>query len=515
MRKSVPAAPKLAAVINIGSTFIRLVIAEFPEDGEMRVVEQAVKFIGLGKEAYTTGIIRKRTFTLAIQIFSQYKELLQPYSLAPEAVRVIGTAALREARNRDTFIDRVEVRTGFRIQVLDGIEENRLSYMAVQYALKDQWSQLSKHNSMIAEVGGGSTELILLRRGMITAVHSLTFGTVRIEENYRGAQFEEITPQTLRQSMTTTKEILDDEIKLSTVKSFVAVGNYARLAAEIAEAAQGDRYWRVNKTQWLQLTHLIHRLTPEDIVRRYGIPASAVEGFGSALLAFFYLLEDTAAEEVFIPRVGYSEGLLVELGGGLDREIQNRFLHQVRASALSLGKKYHFDLEHAKHVTELSLQIFDQMKKDHNLDARSRLLLEVSAILHDIGTFIKPSGHHKHGQYIVENSELFGLSPADIAIVGNVVRYHRKSPPMPSHLSYMALPREDRLIVLKLAAILRVGDALDRGHSQKIDSLRLERHDEEMLIHADYEADVAAEKYGLNDKAGMFEDVFGYKVTLV
>ena len=92
--------------------------------------------------------------------------------------------------------------------MLDGIEENRLSYMAVQYALKDQWSALSKHNSMIAEVGGGSTELILLRRGMIAAVHSLNFGTVRLEEAYRGSQLEEITPQTLRQSMNTTKEIL-------------------------------------------------------------------------------------------------------------------------------------------------------------------------------------------------------------------------------------------------------------------------------------------------------------------
>ena len=506
--------PKLFAVINVGSTFLRMVIAEFPEGRDMHVVEQAVKFMGLGREVYTTGIIRKKTISQAIQIFNQYKELLTSYGLAPEAVRVIGTAALREARNRDMFIDRVEVRTGFRIQVLDGIEENRLSYMAVQYALKDQWSTLSKHNTMIAEVGGGSTELILLRRGMITAVHSLNFGTVRLEEAYRGSQLEEITPATLRQSMNTTKEILDDEIKLSTIKSFIAVGNYARLAAEIAEASDGDRYWRVNKTQWLQLTHVIHRLTPEEIVRRYGIPASAVEGFGSALLAFFYLLEDTAADEVFVPKVGYSEGLLVELGPGIDDEIQSRFLQQVRASALSLGKKYHFDLEHAKHVADLSLQIFDQMRRDHNLEPRSRLQLEVAAILHDIGTYIKPSGHHKHGQYLVENSEIFGLNPTDIGIIGNVVRYHRKSVPMPTHLSYAAMAREDRLGVLKLAAILRVADALDRGHSQKVKNLRLERKDEEMHLSADYTEDVAAERFSLSDKCNMFEDVFGYKVIL-
>src|SRR5208283_2213994 len=111
------------------------------------------------------------------------------------------------------------------------------------------------------------------------AVHSLNFGTVRLEETYRGSQEQDITPATLRQSMNTTKEILDDEMKLSTVKYFIAVGNYARLAAEISEAAEGDRYWRINKTQWLQLTHVIHKLSAEEIVRRYGIPVSAVEGF--------------------------------------------------------------------------------------------------------------------------------------------------------------------------------------------------------------------------------------------
>lgn len=507
-------APQLSAVINCGSTFIRMVIAEFPEGQDMRVVEQVVKFISLGKEVYTTGLIKKRTVNQAIQIFFQYQELLHGYGITPDKVRVIGTAALREARNRDTFIDRVEVRTGFRIGVLDGIEENRLSYMAVQYALKDQWAFLCRHNVIIAEVGGGSTELILLRRGMICAVHSLNFGTVRLEEAYRESQSEEITPQTLKQSLTTTKEILDDELKIASVKCFIAIGNYARLAAEIAQAAESDRYWRVNKTQWLQLTHVIHRLKAEEIVRRYGIPASAVEGFASALLAFFYLLEDTSAEEVFIPKVGYSEGLLVELGPGIDPVIQGRFEQQVRASALSLGKKYHFDADHARHVAKLSLQIFDQMRREHNLSGRNRLQLEVAGILHDIGTYIKPSGHHKHSQYLVENSELFGLNPTDIGIIGNVVRYHRKSVPLPSHLSYTNLARDDRLAVLKLASILRVADALDRGHSQKISNLRLERRDEELHIRADYTTDVAAERFSLSDKCGMFEDVFGYKVIL-
>jgi exopolyphosphatase/guanosine-5'-triphosphate,3'-diphosphate pyrophosphatase len=507
--------PRIAAVINVGSSSIRLVIAELPENSEIRFLEQAVKFLGLGREVYTSGLIRKKTFLQAIQIFLQYKELLASYGILPSQVRCIGTAALREARNQDNFVDRVEVRTGFHIQVLDGIEENRLSYMAVQYALRDQWAHISKCNSMIAEVGGGSTELILLRRGMICAVHSLNFGTIRLEETYRGSQEGEISPQTLHQNLSTTNKILDDEMKLTSVKTFIAVGNYARQAAEIANIPEVNGCWRVSKSQWLRLTQLIQNLSPEDTMRRYGLPASAVEGFASALQAYYFLLDDTAAEEIVVPKVSFSEGLLVEMGPGVDAEIQSRFLTQVRASALSLGKKFHFDADHARHVAFLALTIFDQMLKDHNLDPHARVLLEVSAILHDIGTYIKPSGHHKHGQYLVENSELFGLSPSDVAIVGNVVRYHRKSTPMPSHPSYMALPRESRLVVLKLASILRVADALDRGHSQKISALVLEKGDEELKFKAVHTGDVAAERFSLADKADLFEEVFGLKPILL
>ena len=507
--------PRIAAVINVGSSSIRLVIAELPENSEIHFLEQAVKFLGLGREVYTSGLIRKKTFLQAIQIFLQYKELLAPYGIQPEQVRCIGTAALREARNQDNFVDRVEVRTGFHIQVLDGIEENRLSYMAVQYALRDQWAHISKCNSMIVEVGGGSTELILLRRGMICAVHSLNFGTIRIEETYRGSQEGEISPQTLHQNLSTTNKILDDEMKLTSVKTFIAVGNYARQAAEIANIPEVNGCWRVSKPQWLRLTQLIQNLNPEDTMRRYGLPASAVEGFASALQAYYFLLDDTAAEEIVVPRVSFSEGLLVEMGPGVDAEIQSRFLTQVRASALSLGKKFHFDADHARHVAFLALSIFDQMLKDHNLDPHAKVLLEVAAILHDIGTYIKPSGHHKHGQYLVENSELFGLSPSDVAIVGNVVRYHRKSAPMPSHPSYMALPRESRLVVLKLASILRVADALDRGHAQRILKLELEKGDEELKFKTVSTGDVAAERFSLADKADLFEEVFGLKPILL
>lgn len=507
---------RLAAVINCASSFIRLVIAEFEPDGSPRIVESAIQYLGLGRDVFTTGLVRKRTALQAIQVFQKYKDLISAYGLKPSDVKVIGTAAIREARNRDTVIDRIEVRTGFRIQVIDGMEETRLTYMSIQYAFRDQWAQLARGNAMIVDVGGGSTEVILLRRGLITAIHSISFGAIRMEETYRGLTGPLAAGEdTVRQTLRTIKDMLEGEMKAATVRAFVASGTYARLAAQICGAVEHDRHFVIARPAWDNLAKEAETRSLEDCVRTWNLPMSAAEGLGHALMACSYLMEDSPVEEVWIPKSGHSEGLIMELGPGIDPAIQERFYAQVRSSALNLGRRYHFDAEHARHVAELSLSLFDQLQPEHGLGVRARLLLEIGALLHDIGTFVRPSGHHKHSQYLIDNSEIFGLDPQELRIVSHLARYHRKSPPSALHPTYMALSREDRLIVLKLVAILRVADALDRGHSQKITRLRVERRADEIVLWSEYTVDIAGERLSLSQKGQMFEEVFGLKVSLV
>jgi exopolyphosphatase/guanosine-5'-triphosphate,3'-diphosphate pyrophosphatase len=187
---------------------------------------------------------------------------------------------------------------------------------------------------------------------------------------------------------------------------------------------------------------------------------------------------------------------------------------QVVASAASLGRKFHYDEAHARHVADLSLAIFDALVREHGLGKRERLLLELGAILHDVGSFIKTSGHHKHGEYIVANSEIFGLNRVDLTIIANVVRYHRKAPPASTHVNFIALPREDRIVVMKLAAIVRVADALDRGHDQRVRDAAFERREERFVIRVTGLADLSLERLSLAEKGDMFEDVFGLEPIL-
>jgi exopolyphosphatase/guanosine-5'-triphosphate,3'-diphosphate pyrophosphatase len=148
------------------------------------------------------------------------------------------------------------------------------------------------------------------------------------------------------------------------------------------------------------------------------------------------------------------------------------------------------------------------------MNRRQRMMLEVAAILHDIGTYIKGSGHNKHGQYIVANSEIFGMSRGELDIIANVIRYHRGASPDKSDIDYISLQREERILVLKMASILRVADALDRGHTQQIKHLTVNHRAETIALHAQGTYDISLELVSLEEKADLFQEVFGYKVIL-
>jgi exopolyphosphatase/guanosine-5'-triphosphate,3'-diphosphate pyrophosphatase len=168
-----------------------------------------------------------------------------------------------------------------------------------------------------------------------------------------------------------------------------------------------------------------------------------------------------------------------EPGGRLHAEDFERWVSGQRRA---VGHKHRFDSAHGRHVAMLAVRLFDEFRDDLGLSARERLLLQVAALLHDIGVYVSLRAHHKHSQYLLAASQIFGLSNEETAIVSNIARYHRHAMPQRSHLPYVALDRRDRLIVNKLAAILRLTNALDAEHLQKVRDVRLLRRDRTWIL---------------------------------
>ena len=505
----------LTAVIEIGSTGIRLQVAEIHSNGQWQVFDRAVRPVSLGRDAFTSGLISRESMLDCLEVLQNYRELLAGWKIADNNIYIIATSALRVARNRDIFVDRVRQETGFNVTIVQGIEEIRLMYLAVRFAFKQDLPLFWRANSMIVEIGGGSTEIMLLRRGQMVAAHSLKMGTIIIDQHSRhGLGAGIFYERYLNENIRNTLGMLNMKMYLTHVRTMVAAGADARLAADKVGKELNENCRIIERNDFFKFVNKIRNYSIEDCMNQFGITYADAEGLVPGLLVLKLFLERTGAANVAVPLVTIRDGFLVDLASGVDSSLQEEFFSQIIASAVNLGRKFHFDEAHGLHVARHCMTIFDALVKEHGMSRRHRIMLETAAILHDIGTYVRPSAHQKHGQYIVANSEIFGLHNDEQNIIANVISYHRGDPPSQSDIEYIQLQREDRILVLKMASILRVADALDRGHTQQIKKITVERRSETVVFHVDKAHDLSLELMSIEEKGGMFQDVFGYKVIL-
>ncbi|MDR1177103.1 MAG: HD domain-containing protein [Treponema sp.] len=508
--------PPVVGVLEIGSTGIRLLVAELLSGGLWRELDRAGRPVALGRDVFTSGELSRESLLECLSVLRGFREILAGWGIEVSRVHAIATSAIRAARNRDVFVDRVRQEAGFSLSIVEGVEENRLMYLAVRHALKQDLPLFWKANSMIIEIGGGSTEIMLLRRGKMVAAHSLRLGTILIDQRFRRNPASSLSrTRYLNESIRSTARTLSAEMELSHVRTFVVAGSDARIASVLIGKEINEQCRIVNREAFRDFAEKIHDYSIEDCVQKLHIPYGEAEGFVPGLLVYRLFLEETGAAGVVVPMESIREGYLLNLSLGGESEIEGEFFSQIIASAANLGRKFHFDEQHARYVADLSLILFDALKKEHGMSRRERMMLETAAILHDIGMFIQGADHEKHGSYIVSNSEIFGLNREELDIIANVVRYHRGPPPSQPDISYVSLQREERVLVLKLSSILRVADSLDRGHSRQLRLLKVERKGETIMLHTQGLHDLSLELIGLEEKGDLFEDVFGYKVMLI
>jgi exopolyphosphatase/guanosine-5'-triphosphate,3'-diphosphate pyrophosphatase len=190
------------------------------------------------------------------------------------------------------------------------------------------------------------------------------------------------------------------------------------------------------------------------------------------------------------------------------------FIQQILRSAMDLGRKFEYDEPHAVHVAELCSKLFTQLKDEHQLPPRSEVILRVAALLHEIGLFVSNRSYHKHSLYLIRNSELFGLGKRDLLLAAMVARYHRRASPQPTHEGYNTLDRDERVAVAKMAAILRLADALDESRSQRIQELACLREGGRLVISIPGVEDLSLEQLALKQSGALFEETFGLTVLL-
>ncbi len=505
----------LETVIEIGSTGIRMTIAEISKRGTWEIVDHSELPLSLGWDVSTTGKISRDSLLQCLKILNRFKEQLNGWSIDKEHIIIFATSAFREAQNRDSIMDRILVKTGLKIRVIDGIEENRLMYVAVMDSLSGHLSKFKKANSLIIEVGGASTELMLLAHGKIAAAHSLRLGTVLIEHQIKSMMgSEKSTRRYLEDIVSVAGENLSQELNLERVKRFIAVGPDALLAAKLIGKQTSEKIWSIERKDFDTFVDEIQKYTIEECIERYNISYREAHAFNIYLLIYKLFIDLTKTEEILVPINSLREGYIISKVAAPNLRLQKDFANQIEASALNLARRYRIDEPHAMHVQNTSLILFDKLKTELGLHDETRRILSIAALLHDIGMFIRNHDHHIHSFYILSHSEIFGLSKENMQMISHIARCHRSKRPNNTDMPFAALTRETRTTVLKLAAILRVADALDRSHAQHIKKFNIELTNENLILTVQGTQDITLEKTALLEKGDLFESLFGYTVLL-
>lgn len=505
-----PQFPLRVAAVDVGSNAIRFLAAEFRALGEYDVLEEERVAVRLGHDVFLSGKLTPEAMNAAVEAIKRFRGRMD--ALGIEHYRAVATSATRESRNGAEMVARVRREAGIELETITGHEEARLVYIAVANRVPmgdDKW--------ITVDVGGGSVEVSLVDAGGILWSESHVMGSVRLLEELSGAGDEPGRFQRLLREYAATLQI-PTIAQHWNPRGTIATGGNAESLAKLAGANPGRGRVAAVPMQALRgLMEMLSKLSYRQRVEQLGLREDRADVILPAGMIYERVATLSGASELLVPGVGLKDGVLIDLAEDVasHQAHEDRKDRQAVAGAMAIGRRYMFDEAHALHVTRLAGSLFDQLPKVHGMGPDERRMLLAAGVLHDIGTFVGYKKHHKHSLYLIANSEVPEFTPREIDIIANVARYHRKGVPAEHHVTFTALPDEDRQRVVKLASLLRIADALDREHLQAVRSVAAKvTRGKKLKLELEADGDLLLERWALRRKSDLFTATFGLDVEL-
>ncbi|HKS40483.1 MAG TPA: Ppx/GppA phosphatase family protein [Blastocatellia bacterium] len=541
---------KLAA-IDIGSNSIHLVIVRAVQGQHLEIIDREKEMVRLGSGTLREHLLSKETIDRAITTLARFKKMAEANRV--DLIIATATSAVRESYNSFEFIETVRKEVGLDVQLLPGVEEARLIALAVS-----EVTDFNNRRALIIDIGGGSTEFIITRGSEPDLLLSVRVGAVRLTEKFittdpisdeeRERLISNIRADLTRVAWEVKHVGFDFVIGTSgTILNMVNAIVHSEAANGIEGATDFEPF---SETVTLDQIKRINRRLARMSLRERSRVLGLEKGRADIIIAGGILLENMLAElgvgEITTCDWSLREGVILDYlqtrarGVPINEHIAESFVSSygeeellvgaedestldVRArSVLSLARRYDYDSLHSHHVARLATRIFDDTHDLHGMGETERKLLQYAAILHDLGYHIAHNNHHKHGLYLIKNSEMPGFTGSEIALMATLVRYHRGSMPKKAsdarsrkeHEDYFGLERSQRTKLLRLAAILQIADGLDRSHRQLVTNVRCELSGAAVTIAVACDAECELEMWSADRKAAWFSEVFRVSVKV-
>ncbi len=511
--------PRQVAVIDLGSNSWRAVIYSYATGGAhswWKRTDELYEAVRIGAGLQATGELGADAIARGLETLAVFARFCRAGRLAPEDIHVFATSAIRDAANREHFLERVREVTGYEVEVLTTRQEAHYGYVAAI-------NSTTLSDGVVLDIGGGSMQLTRVEDRGERAHASFPVGAVRMTESFFAAAdadrpVRRKERQRLRDHVAGQLERIDwlagpggRLIGMGgSVRNLAAAAQRQQLGGAFGGTDLGIQGMLIDRQT---LDALVERLAALPVAERRTVPGIK-PGRGDIILAAAVTLQTVLELGGFAAieatEAGVRDGIF--LARTVLGEDQPRF-DDVRAAAVrNLAVQYESDLPHSEHVARLALQMHASLAQGGLIVARGgeTELLWAAAMLHDVGMAISYGDHHKHSRYVIASAELPGFDPRERALIAQMTRYHRKGVPKLGDWARLAEPGDEEMLE-RCAILLRLAEHLERGRDQSVDEVRLETNGDGVALHLRARGDLmlprwSVERYGDGDA---FQRTFG------
>lgn len=504
----------LFGAIDVGSYEVNLKIYELSARKGIRVVNHVRHRIELGKDAYATGRIGTELVDELCQVLLDFQRIMKEFGV--EEYRACATSAIRESRNNIVLLDRIYLKTGIRLEILSNSEQRFLGYKSIA-SNSEKFHEIIEKGTAIVDVGGGSIQISLFDKDNLVTTQNIRLGTLRLRERLadvaeRTVRYADVIEELLNNEMRTYRKLY---LKDRNIRYMMLVGDYIQYVNQYIHKDRSVD--QISREEFITFYEEFIQKGPTKMALELGISMENISLLLPTLVIYRRLLEETGAENVVILGMDLGDGLAYDFAE--KRKIfnsQHNFENDITEAARNIAKRYHTNRNHVQTMERLALAIFDKMKNIHGLGRRERLLLQIAVLLHDCGKYINMAYPSECSYNIIMATEIIGLSHMEREIVANVVRFNSGNVLTFEELaSSSLLERSEYMTIVKLTAILRVSNALDRSHKQKVKEVRVNLKDNHtMQILVDTTEDLTLEQALFPEKTELFEEVYSIRPVL-
>ncbi len=510
------------AAIDIGSNSVRLKIARVVAH-QLKSLHEDREVTRLGASVFETGLVSPEAMANTLRALKRFQRAVQSHAV--DKIRVVATSAMRDARNGPAFQAWVKAETGWDMEIISGLEEGRLIHRGVMSAEQGAGGRV-----LLIDLGGGSCEITLSEHKRIKETISVPLGAVRLTGEFLSAdpappdglaQMRHFIARELRRAR---RRVQPENVSLviGTSGTAAALSDACAAVAKAAGPAKKSprrSTTRATSTPPIAPTPIVRKLAAKiarlSLAERETIPGIGprrAEIIVAGSQVFAELLESFDLPGFRYSPLGLRDGILVQMLAETDaRASGHREFEQERwESVLATAKRYGVDPRQAEPVRAHALQLFKELKPLHGLPPEYENWLAAAAILRDTGKFINHQGHHRHSQYIISSSEIYGYTPVQRTLVSAIARYLGKSRPQPGDRAMRNIPADEHKNVFRAVVIMRLAVALNQDRASDVLRVAARLYPKRVYLEVKPgRTGAELELWSLRKEAAYFREVFG------